>query len=155
VAVPREADAIAGSSGGPAADEIIAALGLAPHPEGGWYRETFRDVPPAGGRGAWSAIQFLLRRGERSAWHRLLDADEVWYHHAGAPLVLQVAQGGSIQTFTLGSDPVRGDLPQALVPAGAWQTAHSQGPWTLVGCHVNPAFDFAAFELAPPGWQPS
>ncbi len=152
-ATPREVDAIAGSDG-PAADEIIAELGLAPHPEGGWYRETFRDAAPAGARGTFSVILFLLRRGERSAWHRILDAAEVWYFQGGAPLVLRVADADARQTLTLGADPAQGHHPQALVPAGAWQTAEPLGDWTLVGCQVTPAFEFSGFELAPPGWEP-
>jgi predicted cupin superfamily sugar epimerase len=143
------------------AEQVISALELIPHPEGGWYRETFRDVPPGspaaspGARGAFSAIYYLLRAGELSAWHRINDAAEVWHHYAGAPLELAVSfDGRQVTTSVLGSDFARGERPQALVPAAAWQSARSRGDWTLVGCTVAPAFEFAAMELAPPGWRP-
>jgi uncharacterized protein len=137
------------------AQEVIARLGLTRHPEGGWFRETFRDPAPAGERGASTAIYFLLPRGERSAWHRVRDAVELWHHYAGAPLVLSLsADGRAVETLRLGADLAAGERPQAVVPAGVWQAAESLGEWTLVGCTVAPAFDFAAFELAPPGWAP-
>ncbi len=137
------------------AEEVISALGLLPHPEGGCFRESFRDGADASGRGAFTAIYYLLRRGERSAWHRIRDAAEVWHHYAGAPLALRVAAGGrEVTHHRLGADLGSGERPQALVPAGAWQSAVSCGEWSLVGCTVAPAFDFAAFELAPPGWEP-
>lgn len=137
------------------ADEIVAALGLAPHPEGGAYRETFRHAAPDGGRGAMTAIYYLLRAGERSHWHRV-DAAEIWHFYAGAPLALEMAReaGAAIETVTLGADLAKGQRPQALVPAGVWQAARSLGDWTLVGCTVGPAFEFAGFELAPKGWSP-
>ncbi len=148
-------------------EEVIAALELIPHPEGGWYRETFRDPRPAwpagdahaassaGPRGASSAIYYLLRSGEWSAWHRVRDAAEVWHHYAGAPLELSVSlDGREVVRSLLGSGLTSGERPQAVVPAAAWQSARSRGAWTLVGCTVAPAFEFAAFELAPPGWQP-
>jgi len=137
------------------AEAVIATLGLVPHPEGGHYLETFRDAPATGGRGSFTAIYYLLRGDEPSAWHRLLDAAEVWHHYAGAPLELSVSAGGQrVTTFLLGSRFSRGERPQALVPAGAWQSARSCGSWTLAGCTVAPAFEFGAFELAPPGWRP-
>jgi predicted cupin superfamily sugar epimerase len=135
------------------ADEIIARLGLQPHPEGGHYRETFRasDQP----RGASTAIYFLLKADERSHWHRV-DADEVWHHYAGAPLELLLSEDGrGVRHLRLGSDLDIGELPQAVVPRGVWQAARSLGRWTLVGCTVAPAFEFKTFELAPPGWRPS
>lgn len=137
------------------AEEIVAALGLAPHPEGGAYRETYRHVPSDGGRGAMTAIYYLLRAGERSHWHRV-DAAEIWHFHAGAPLALEMAraQGTTTETVTLGADLAAGQRPQAIVPEGWWQAARSLGAWTLVGCTVGPAFEFAGFELAPPGWSP-
>jgi uncharacterized protein len=137
------------------AADIIRLLGLAPHPEGGHYRETYRDARELDGRAASTAIYFLLARGERSHWHRV-DAAEIWHWHAGAPLALDIAAGGArpAQRITLGSDLLRGERPQAVVPAHAWQAAESLGDWTLVGCTVAPGFDFAAFELAPPGWNP-
>lgn len=136
-------------------DAIIAALGMKPHPEGGHYAETFRD--PAGGpRGHSTAIYFLLRRGERSAWHRVRDAAEVWHFHAGDTLALDMAKpdGTDPARRVLGPDIAGGERPQAVVPAGWWQAAETLGDWTLVGCTVAPGFDFAAFEMAPPGWAP-
>jgi predicted cupin superfamily sugar epimerase len=142
---------------GPAPDaaEIIARLELKPHPEGGHFRETFRDTrADADGRSASTAIYFLLARGERSHWHRI-DAAEVWHFYAGSPLTLRIAEGGSQRTIALGPDLAAGEVPQAVVPAQAWQAAESTGDWTLVGCTVAPGFDFAKFELAPKDWTPS
>lgn len=137
------------------ADEVIALLGLQPHPEGGWYAETWRDTPAGGGRGAGSAIYFVLRAGEVSHWHRV-DAAEVWHHYAGDPLELAIStDGAAVHTLVLGDDLTAGHRPQAVVPSGAWQAARPLGAWTLVGCTVSPAFEFAGFELAPPGWRPS
>ncbi len=135
------------------AEAIIAALGLVPHPEGGAYRETFRDAS-GGGRGASTAIYYLLRAGEVSRWHRV-DAAEVWHWYAGAPLVLATSPDGRmIEQMRLGNDILAGERPQSVVPARTWQSAESAGAWTLAGCTVAPAFDFAGFELAPAGWQP-
>lgn len=146
----------AASHGEPEAEALIRRLGLVQHPEGGHYRETFRAAPgPGGGRAACTAILFLLRAGERSHWHRV-DADELWHWHAGAPLELAVAQDGSgVARTVLGADFAAGETPQGIVPARAWQAARSLGAWTLVGCTVAPAFEFAGFELAPPGWEPA
>jgi uncharacterized protein len=136
------------------AADIIARLDLKPHPEGGHYRETFRDSRlDADGRSASTAIYFLLARGERSHWHRI-DAVEVWHYYAGSALKLQIAEGGGPRTLLVGPDLAAGEMPQAMVPAQAWQAAESCGDWTLVGCTVAPGFDFATFELAPPGWMP-
>src|SRR5262245_58171376 len=137
------------------ADDIIRLLELAPHPEGGHFRETFRDgaAPDAAGRAASTAIYFLLARGERSQWHRV-DATEVWHWYAGAPLKLEVAGSEGIATLSLGSDLTAGERPQAVVPKGAWQAAESLGEWTLVGCTVAPGFVFSGFELAPPDFVP-
>ena len=136
------------------AEEVIAHLQLAPHPEGGWYRETFRDEPGHKGRPHSTAILFLLKAGEASHWHRV-DAVEMWHWYGGAPLLLEVADDtGLSHEHRLGPDLVGGEHPQAMVPAGAWQSARSLGPWTLVGCTVAPGFDFAGFELAPPGFRP-
>lgn len=138
----------------PTADEVIAALALRPHPEGGWYAETWRDPAPDGVRPASSAIYYLLREGERSQWHRV-DATEVWHHYVGDPLELRVEdEDGTVQAITLGSDLAAGERPQAVVPAGAWQAARPLGAWTLVGCTVAPAFGLEGFELAPEGWEP-
>ncbi|HEX6978595.1 MAG TPA: cupin domain-containing protein [Alphaproteobacteria bacterium] len=134
--------------------DIVRALDLRPHPEGGYYRETFRHRPPSGGRGAMTAIYYLLQAGEVSAWHRV-DAAEIWHYYAGAPLLLTLSADGHDSTpARLGPDIGAGERPQILVPPGCWQTARSLGDWTLVGCTVGPAFEFSGFELAPPGWQP-
>lgn len=137
------------------ADEVIGLLGLEPHPEGGCFRETFRDAESRDGRSVGTAIYFLLRRGERSAWHRV-DASEIWHWYAGAPLALDIAKDGDTQPdrVRLGNDLAAGERPQAVVPAGAWQSAACEGDWTLVGCTVSPGFEFAGFELAEPGWRP-
>jgi uncharacterized protein len=136
------------------AEEVIRTLELKPHPEGGHFRETFRDAREVGGGGAAStAIYFLLARGELSHWHRI-DAAEVWHWYAGAPLELEIAEDGRRERVTLGADLAAGERPQAIVPAYAWQAARSLGEWTLCGCTVAPGFDFAKFELAPKGWQP-
>jgi predicted cupin superfamily sugar epimerase len=138
------------------AAEVARLLELSPHPEGGWYRETWRAPPPAvaGGRGAGTAIYYLLGAGEESRWHRV-DADELWHFYAGAPLMLRTsADGGGVRTVVLGTRLAEGQRPQVAVPAGTWQAARPLGRWTLVGCTVSPAFDFAGFELAPERWEP-
>jgi predicted cupin superfamily sugar epimerase len=134
------------------ADGVVALLGLAAHPEGGWYAETWRDE-------ASTAIWFLLRAGERSRWHRLRDSSEVWHHYGGDSLMLRVSRDAVVVEATiLGPDIAAGERPQAVVPAGAWQSAEPLGcrpaGYALVGCTVAPPFRFEAFELAPPGWQP-
>ena len=137
------------------AREIIALLKLERHPEGGWYRETFRDSHEIDGRAASTAIYFLLDVGEVSDWHRV-DAVEVWHWHAGAPLVITTSPNGHDATAVhLGPEIAAGQRPQVVVPAGHWQTATSLGAWTLVGCTVAPGFRFEGFELAPPGWRPT
>ena len=137
------------------ADDVIRLLDLKPHPEGGHYRETFRDpAATKGGRAASTAIYFLLRRGERSHWHRV-DAAEAWHWHAGSALELKISSGSATETLRLGPDLATGERPQAVVPAHAWQAAESLGDWTLVGCTVAPGFQFEQFELAPPGWAPA
>jgi hypothetical protein len=136
------------------ADAVTRILGLAPHPEGGSYRETFRDRPAGGGRSAQSGIYYMLRAGEVSAWHRVRDAVEIWHYYAGAALALAVVEEGRVTRHRLGVDLAAGERPQAAVPAGAWQSAASLGNWTLVGCTVAPGFEFSGFELAPNGWEP-
>lgn len=137
------------------ADEIVALLDLKPHPEGGWYKETFRDAPGENGRASATAIYFLLRAGERSHWHKV-DAVEVWLWHAGAPLMLEIAAPEApTRRLVLGGDLAGGERPQAFVPAHAWQAAESQGAWSLVSCVVAPGFEFSGFTLAPPDWRPS
>ena len=137
------------------AAEIVARLQLVPHPEGGHYRETFRHVPPDGGRGAMTAIYFLLAAGEESRWHRI-DATEIWHWYAGAPLLLTIsADGRNTDTHRLGPNLIDGSRPQLVVPASHWQMATSEGDWTLVGCTVGPAFEFAGFELAGARTRPN
>jgi predicted cupin superfamily sugar epimerase len=137
------------------AAEIIARLALKPHPEGGHFRESFRDPRlDENGRSLSTAIYFLLASGERSRWHRI-DAIEVWHFYAGSPLTLEIADGEGQRVVILGADLAAGEVPQAIVPAQAWQSAESTGGWTLVGCTVAPGFDFATFELAQKDWKPS
>jgi predicted cupin superfamily sugar epimerase len=136
------------------AADIIARLELKPHPEGGHYRETFRDARvDASGRSVSTAIYFLLARGERSHWHRI-DAVEVWHYHAGDALTLRIVGDSGTRSVRLGADLAAGEAPQAIVPPHAWQAAESTGDWTLVGCTVAPGFDFAKFELAAKDWSP-
>ena len=128
-------------------DDVIAALGLEPHPEGGWFRETWREP-------ATTAIFYLLGAGERSHWHRV-DATEIWHFYGGDPLELSVsADGRQVDRHVLGPDLAAGHRPQLVVPAGIWQAARPLGAWTLAGCTVAPAFRFSGFELAEPGWAP-
>lgn len=136
------------------AERIIATLGLAPHPEGGWYRQTWIAEAGPEARATGTAILFLLRAGERSHWHRV-DAAEIWHFHAGAPLILSVAAEatGPARDTRLGPDVLAGEAPQGIVPAGHWQAARPTGDWTLVGCTVSPGFRFEGFELAPPGFE--
>lgn len=142
----------------PEADRLIALLDLKPHPEGGYYRQTFRDCgpPPAGkngdgsdGRAHSTAIYFLLKAGEVSRWHRV-DAAEVWHFYRGAPLELRVGKA----IYVLGPDVDEAQAPQVVVPPHVWQSAKSLGDYTLVGCTVAPGFEFAHFELAPDGFEP-
>jgi predicted cupin superfamily sugar epimerase len=137
------------------AGDVIEAFRLRPHPEGGWYAETWRSPSAPGERPASSAILYLLQDGERSHWHRV-DADEIWQFSAGDPLDLRIAMtdGGPVVRHRLGNAVTSGDEAQVVVPAGAWQAARPLGDWTLVGCIVAPAFSFDGFELAPEGWEP-
>jgi hypothetical protein len=132
------------------AEAIIRRLELQPHPEGGWYRQTWVG-PDVAGRASGTAILFLLQAGERSHWHRV-DADEIWLWHAGAPLVLSLGVEAA-KEVRLGPDVLGDEVVQAVVPAGWWQAARSTGAWTLVSCTVSPGFRFEGFELAPPGWE--
>ncbi len=138
------------------AEDVITALQLAPHPEGGFYRETFRDNRTTGlGRAASTAIYFLLPAGVVSRWHRV-DAAEIWHWHAGAALTLSTSElPGERTAITLGPDILAGEQPQAVVPAGVWQQAESRGAWTLVGCTVAPGFEFSGFEIASRGQEPA
>ncbi|HEX6863243.1 MAG TPA: cupin domain-containing protein [Thermoanaerobaculia bacterium] len=125
------------------AEDVIARLGMKPHPEGGFYKETYRD-------GASTAIYYLLREEDRSAWHRVTHAAEVWHHYAGAPLEIRLPG----KVVRLGTDLGAGEEPQAVVPPGVWQSARPLGGWVLVGCTVAPGFELSNFEMAPPGWEP-
>jgi len=131
------------------AERLIKLLNLAPHPEGGYFRETFRDVSPRDARGHSTAIYFLLKAGEVSRWHRV-EAAEVWHFYRGAPLELRIGK----QTYLLGSNVDEAQAPQIVVPPNAWQSARSTGEYTLAGCTVAPGFDFAHFELAPDDFAP-
>jgi len=126
------------------ADEVVALLDLSPHPEGGYYRQTWADD-------AGTGIYFLLRAGQPSAWHRVHGRAEIWHFYAGAPLALTVdggdRPGQRVEAVTLGVDLAAGERPQAVVPAGCWQRAATVGDWTLVGCTVSPPFTFDAFEI--------
>ena len=134
------------------ADELIERLALQPHPEGGWFRETWRDAGP--GRAASTTILFLLRAGERSHWHRV-DATEIWHYYAGAPLrLLRAADAdGPAEEILLGPDIGAGQWPQGIIPPHHWQSAEATRDYTLVGCTVAPGFEFDGFELAPPDFD--
>jgi hypothetical protein len=137
-------------------EALIATLGLVPHPEGGWFAETWREPASDGQRPSSTAIYYLLRAGELSHWHRVVDATEVFHHYGGDPLELRIAltRAGPVERHVLGPDIAAGQRPQVVVPAGAWQASRPLGAWSLVGCTVAPGFDFSSFELAPPGWEP-
>ncbi len=142
--------------------DIVEMLGLAPHPEGGWYRETWRTEAAAGSRAAGTAIYYLLEKGQISRWHRV-DAAEIWHWYAGAALELALSPDGhsreiavlgpGIEAGIQGGNQVE-ERPQIVVPAGCWQSAKSKGEFTLVGCTVSPGFEFGGFEMAPSGWEP-
>ncbi|WP_066710680.1 cupin domain-containing protein [Celeribacter ethanolicus] len=136
------------------ADEIIAHLNLAPHPEGGHYRQTWIANADAGNRPTGTCIYFLLKAGEHSHWHRV-DATEIWHYYAGAPLILSLAEteAGPARDLMLGAELGAGETPQLIVPEAHWQAARTTGAWTLVGCTVSPGFRFEGFELAAPGFD--
>lgn len=137
------------------ADDIVTLLKMQPHPEGGFYAETFRDPETDDtGRAASTLIYFLLPEGVLSRWHKV-DAVETWHWYAGAPLELSIsADGRTKEGLTLGNDLRAGERPQGIVPRHGWQQARSLGAWTLVGCTVAPGFQFDGFEIAPEGWEP-
>ncbi|GAQ05047.1 hypothetical protein ALT_2368 [Aspergillus lentulus] len=139
------------------AQEVIETLNLSPHPEKGYYVETFRDRYSSNDRSHSTCIYYLLD-GESgpSRWHRVLDGAEVWHYYAGAPLQLSLSwnDGSPIRDIILGIDLKNGQRPQAIVERGEWQHAKCLGDWTLVGCTVAPAFLFESFEMAEPGWEP-
>lgn len=137
------------------AQDIIDRLDLQPHPEGGWYRETWRADGP--GRAGGTSIHFLLTAGQRSHWHRV-DATELWIFQGGSPLKLRTAKGdkgeAGIVDHVLGLDLAAGQVTQVALEPYEWQGAETLGDWTLVACVVVPGFEFSGFELAPPGWNP-
>jgi len=137
------------------AAELIAALRLAPHPEGGWYRETWRAEAPPGERASATAILFLLEEGQSSHWHKV-DATELWLFHSGSPLRLLTApdDAGPVAEVRLGADVLAGEQPQCRIAPHRWQAAEADRGWALISCIVSPGFDFAGFTLAPPGWAP-
>ena len=137
------------------AKALIERLALEPHPEGGWYRETWRAEAVEGKRAAGTAIHFLLEAGQKSHWHRV-DATELWLWHAGSPLALSTAPADDdpAATILLGADLLAGESPQHIIPAGHWQAARAERGWALVSCVVVPGFDFAGFELASDDWEP-
>ncbi|WP_298985210.1 cupin domain-containing protein [uncultured Roseibium sp.] len=137
------------------ADDVVSLLKMQPHPEGGYYVETFRDdITDAAGRATSTLIYFLLPEGMLSRWHKV-DAVETWHWYGGAPLELSVSPDGARkEVLTLGIDLAAGQRPQGIVPRDGWQQARSLGNWTLVGCNVAPGFQFEGFEMAPEGWQP-
>jgi predicted cupin superfamily sugar epimerase len=150
----RGPDATANPPTDPEVADLVVRLGMRHHPEGGWYAETWRHEAAPGERPAGTAIYYLLAAGQRSHWHRV-DATEIWHHYAGAPLRLAVQAGDDpTATIVLGPDVAAGQVPQIIVPAGAWQAADPTGAWALVGCTVTPGFTFAGFEMAPAGWSP-
>jgi len=140
------------------AENLIAALGLAPHPEGGWYRETWRADAAPGERAAASAVLYVIQPGQKSHWN-MVDADEIWLWHSGDPIDLLIAaeEAGPVRTVRLGGDVAAGEQVQAIIPNGQWQAAEpvaGAAGYTLISCIVAPAFEFGGFELAPPGWAP-
>ena len=136
-------------------EEIINALGLKPHPEGGWYLESYNNSGSDGSRGSLSVIYYLLEKGQSAHWHRVLDADEAWLWHGGAPLNLyQKSSDGAVVKNVLGLDVVNGQSPQLVIPKGMWQSASATDGWSLVSCVVGPAFVFDKMEFAPRGFEP-
>jgi len=136
------------------AKEVIALLGLEPHVEGGFYRQTFADEPDATGRPVSTLIYYMLTNNQAGTWHRV-DSTEVWHWYAGAPLTLRISRDGkTVSSQVLGTDLTAGQRPQGVVPAGTWQQARVEGDWVLVGCTVAPGFLFSKFEQAEPGWEP-
>lgn len=137
--------------------EIIRILDMKPHPEGGWYTQTFQDPVNIDGRSVGTCIYYILEAGDVSAWHRV-DATEIWHWYAGGALALTQSVDGTLKTTTssqLGPNLRAGQRPQVIIPANAWQTAESLGAWTLCGCTVSPGFEFSRFEMAPPDWRPT
>lgn len=139
------------------ADELIEALSLVPHPEGGWYRETWRAEAAEGERSTGSAVYYVIRPGQKSRWNRH-DADEIWLWHGGDPIDVSMTGGGGKRTVRLGGRIGEGERPQLIVPRGEWQSADpvpGEAGYSFISCIVAPAFDFSGFELAEPGWEPA
>jgi predicted cupin superfamily sugar epimerase len=136
------------------AEAVINQLGLQPHPEGGWYRETWRAQAEGGARSGGTAIHYLLQRHQRSHWHRV-DGTELWLYQAGGPFRLRIVSNGEIVERRLGPDILAGEVLQVIIAPGEWQAADTQAEWALAACVVVPGFDFANFELAPPAWEPN
>jgi predicted cupin superfamily sugar epimerase len=139
------------------AQEVIQKLNLSPHPEKGWYIQTFEDADKTNNRSHSTAIYYLLEKGVVSHWHRVLDATEIWHYYGGAPLKLSLSHndGKPVKQQLLGPDIFNNQLPQIIVEKGEWQRAESLGDWTLIGATVAPAFIYEVFEMAPPGWEPN
>mgnify|MGYP001158611643 CR=1 FL=1 len=136
-------------------EDIIDSLGLEPHPEGGWFRETFRAVSRGSERSTSSAIYYMLKADEQSRWHRVLDADEIWNWYAGGPLLMMLSgDARGREELILGANIVADERPQVVVPKGVWQSASPRDGWAFVGCIVAPAFRFEGFEMASDGWEP-
>ena len=135
------------------ADDVIRLLDLKPHPEGGYFRETFRDSETREGRSLSTAIYYLLKAGDVARWHRV-DATEVWHWYDGDPLELKLQDGSGLRTVVLGPRLGQGQFPQAVVPKQCWQSARSLGAYSLIGCTVAPGFEYSGFELTPAGWEP-
>ncbi len=136
------------------AEQLINQLQLMPHPEGGWFRQTWIEDVAAPERPSGTCIYFLLKEGERSHWHRV-DATEIWHFYAGTPLTLSLSEtaDGPAEDHSLGPDLTANQQPQLIVPKGHWQAAHAPDGWALVGCTVSPGFQFEGFELAPAGFN--
>jgi uncharacterized protein len=136
------------------ASQVIGLLNLEPHPEGGWYRQSFSDRPDSTGRPLSTAIYYLLEGGKRNAWHRV-DATEMWHWYGGDAMRIEVSHDGVHRIESLlGPDLMSGERPQFVIPAGHWQRTTCLGDWALIGCTVTPGFQFSRFELAEPGWEP-
>lgn len=140
------------------AKDLIERLKLQPHPEGGWYAETWRANATGGERAGSTAIHFLLEAGQSSHWHRV-DAAEIWLWHAGDPLQLSLCatDAGPVKTVELGGDVLAGQKVQQVIPPHWWQAARpapGTAGYVLVSCVVAPGFEFAGFELAAQGWSP-
>jgi predicted cupin superfamily sugar epimerase len=132
-------------------EDIINTLDMQPHPEGGWYKETWRNSSEP--RSLGTAIYFLLEAHQSSLWHKV-DADEMWHWYAGSQMELHQYDGDKTAVDILGPELLRGQRPQLVVPADSWQKSVPLNGWVLVGCTVCPGFMFQGFEMAEVGWEP-